>query len=141
MKANELQKGVGFLIAKDLAEIDFDFGCSGTHVSLAVDFKKLKPEELRGLKRTFGPLKARVESWGSFLDGERTLDDGYVIKLAIGSAFECKELLPEDLDDVKLDEIRQKILEGTIKIRDCTPNVLEPDEGDDTPPEPADVPF
>lgn len=125
MKANHIRKALDFLGFKGLGDIDFDFATSYHGVSVAVSFSSLSHDELVKLKRVFGPLKAEVSQYASALTGSRNIHEDFEVDLRISSAFECKELAPEDMTDEKLDTLRANIMAGTVKVQDCTPKVLE----------------
>ena len=125
MKANMIRQAVDFLAYKGLGEIDFNFSSSASRIMLEVSFDSLTHDELIELKKVFGPLKAEVTNWSSCLLGTRKVSDDFKVELTISAAFECTDLSPDDLTDEKLDKLRENIMAGTIKVRDCTPKTLE----------------
>lgn len=113
---------LAFLEVKSLDSIDFNLTVRSWGLRLEVNAENITEENLRALKRHFGPLKIASGYGYKNLEGAAKLDDETRLELQINRAYNCEKLDPVELTEQKWDEIKEKIRDGLISIEDCKPS-------------------
>lgn len=124
-KLENLDRVLAFLKLKGLTSLPFNtiapwYGSC----DLSIERKELTDENLRLLKRIFGPFTFADSFQGKDWQGKVLLDEtegGYSINLTISRAYACEFVEAKDLDEAAWDRIKQQAREGRIKLQDCKP--------------------
>jgi len=119
-----IQKALAFLQSKGIDELHFGvqlYSWSTDALRLEVPYEKLTEDQLRLLKRHFGPFTIGDGYSAKDFKGACKIDDSLTITLTITKAYKCEKLDPTKLTEEKWDDIKSKIREGLVTIDDCTP--------------------
>lgn len=133
-KIAALQKSLGFLQSKGLDSFDWETAKitkeysteGGYSLRLRIDADKLTAENLRQIKRIFGPMKPGDSYMGKNLEGEVRIDGDLAVHVEVHRAYACERVNPEELSEEKWDDIKEKARSGLIEIQDCSPVDLLP---------------
>lgn len=122
MKFQAARRAIAWVESKGLDSLDWygvEFDKNG--LKLSIYQSHTTAEQVRELKRIFGPLKV-TNRYDKRLGGLVKLEDEFQIEFTLHGAFVCEDVKdPATLTEDRWDEIREMIREGTISIEHCRP--------------------